>query len=374
MSYHQFRLTPPGSGGGGITISSTAITGGVNKRVLFDDNGVVGEDAGFTYDKATDTITLTTAGTTLTLSPTGITGNNDVGGAIVLKENGGNNVFRGVRTTGWADSVTMTFFQVGTTNDNSAFTAASGGVFTRFLVTSLGFQVGAAQYNIYPAPVALVEFWNDFGSGSNRVPFWIIGNRTQAVNLSEWYEGGAMPATGNLAMYVSKNGWVGSQMGVSNTMMVLLGLADVQTSSSGVGNTADTNDDTLFTYTLPSNSMSANGKSVRAIATGHFATNANSKRVKMWFAGTAIADSGVLTLSNVDWKCEIEVTRIDATHVSCVGRFTGSNVADVITVTANLVVSDLTANTSIIKTTGASTIVGAANDILSYMQRTEFMN
>ena len=47
-----------GSGGGGITAAATAITGGTDTRVIFNDGGVWGEDAGFTYAKATDTATL----------------------------------------------------------------------------------------------------------------------------------------------------------------------------------------------------------------------------------------------------------------------------------------------------------------------------
>ena len=43
-----------------LTPGTTTITGGTNTRVLFDDNGVLGEDAGFTYVKATDTATLGT--------------------------------------------------------------------------------------------------------------------------------------------------------------------------------------------------------------------------------------------------------------------------------------------------------------------------
>lgn len=42
----------------GLTIGTTTITSGTNKRCLFDDSGVVGEDGGCTYDKATDIITL----------------------------------------------------------------------------------------------------------------------------------------------------------------------------------------------------------------------------------------------------------------------------------------------------------------------------
>ena len=46
------------AGGGGITIGTTAITSGTDTRVLFDDAGVIGEDAGFTYVKGTDALTV----------------------------------------------------------------------------------------------------------------------------------------------------------------------------------------------------------------------------------------------------------------------------------------------------------------------------
>ncbi len=52
-------LKGAGGGGGGITPGTTVITGGTNTRVLFDDNGVVGESAGLTYVKGTGTLSAT---------------------------------------------------------------------------------------------------------------------------------------------------------------------------------------------------------------------------------------------------------------------------------------------------------------------------
>jgi hypothetical protein len=46
------------SGGGGLTTGTTTITSGTDTRVLFNDGGVLGEDAGFTYVKGTDALTL----------------------------------------------------------------------------------------------------------------------------------------------------------------------------------------------------------------------------------------------------------------------------------------------------------------------------
>lgn len=47
---------PSTLGGGGLTIGTTAITSGTNKRVLFDNSGVLGEDAGLVFDASTDTL------------------------------------------------------------------------------------------------------------------------------------------------------------------------------------------------------------------------------------------------------------------------------------------------------------------------------
>lgn len=42
-----------------ITVGTTTITGGTNTRVLFDDNGVIGESAGLTYVKASGLLSST---------------------------------------------------------------------------------------------------------------------------------------------------------------------------------------------------------------------------------------------------------------------------------------------------------------------------
>ena len=154
----------------------------------------------------------------------------------------------------------------------------------------------------------------------------------------------------------------------------LMGLANAQTSAAGIGNTADTNLDVLFTYSLPANAMSVNGKGVRVTASGHFANNANSKRVTMSFGGTAVADSVAGVRTNTDWMCTIDVVRIDDTHVSCIGRFTDNGVADVVLLTANLNVASLTSNTMTISVLGQSVVAGTANDVLGHMMRTEFLN
>jgi hypothetical protein len=208
------------------------------------------------------------------------------------------------------------------------------------------------------------------GAGSGSTPIDIKAAASPAQPITRWLKSDGTTVQAK----VDNNFNFSESIGATTSLMTEVGVANIQTDSSGIGNGADTTDDTLFTYTLPANAMSSNGKSIRCLSTGHFATNVNTKEVKFWFAGNTIIDSGALTLSNTDWMCEMEITRIDSTHVSCVGKFTGNNVASVVTVTANLSVSDLTANTSIIKVTGASTTIGTANDVKSYLMKTWFEN
>jgi len=142
---------------------------------------------------------LNSAGTSIMQfnSDGSLQGNNDAGGAIIVKESGGNTIFRGVFTTGWTDSVNMAFFQISPSATNkAAFTSATGNPFDRFLISAVGFQTGPASYTQFPAPTAAVEHWNDFASGTNRVALEVIGNRTQAAPLQLWYKGDVMPAKG----------------------------------------------------------------------------------------------------------------------------------------------------------------------------------
>lgn len=60
--------TTPG-GGSGITIGTTTITSGTDKRILFNDGGVVGDDAGFTWDKTYNNLTIEGGAANLTTLP-----------------------------------------------------------------------------------------------------------------------------------------------------------------------------------------------------------------------------------------------------------------------------------------------------------------
>ncbi len=147
-------------------------------------------------------------------------------------------------------------------------------------------------------------------------------------------------------------------------------IVDSQTSTTGVGNGADTTDDTLFTYTLPAGSLATNGDSISVIAFGVVANNANLKQIRFWFAGTTMFSTGAVTSSNASWVCQMTVTRVDATHVNAAGWILVGSVLSNVNAASNQAVADLSANTSVVKVTGASTFTGAANDVLGYAMKT----
>lgn len=62
MPLGQYRPIGPGSGGSGaLNINGTPIIGGTNGQVLFNNNGFVGGDSGFTYAAGNGQLTLTGA-------------------------------------------------------------------------------------------------------------------------------------------------------------------------------------------------------------------------------------------------------------------------------------------------------------------------
>lgn len=78
---------------------------------------------------------------------------------------------------------------------------------------------------------------------------------------------------------------------------------------TSTGNGADQTEDTLISYSIPANTMGANGvQGFRIKAGGTLATNGDNKQVKLYFGTISIA-TGVITDSNKNWFLELEVWR-----------------------------------------------------------------
>lgn len=83
----------------------------------------------------------------------------------------------------------------------------------------------------------------------------------------------------------------------------------LKTNTSSVGNTNDTNEDNLITYSLGASELLSNGARVRITVFGTFAANASNKTVKLYFGSTVIANTGALAFNGGNWRMFADVIR-----------------------------------------------------------------
>ena len=147
------------------------------------------------------------------------------------------------------------------------------------------------------------------------------------------------------------------------------GVLNVQpTTIATIANHTET---TGHTYTLPASSLAANGESVRVKAWGTCAANTNNKRVRLYFGGTAIYDSGAVAVNNKSWSVEALITRVSSGNQRCLisGSFNAAPIS-------TSVVTDLTKTdtaTQIIKTTMLNDSADAAGDLTAEGFIVEFL-
>lgn len=117
-------------------------------------------------------------------------------------------------------------------------------------------------------------------------------------------------------------GTIACTAGTGTGQPILIGTLSVNTTQVGnVGAGADN----LMTYSLPANSLSANGKGVRITAWGRLANNANAKTLNLSFGGTAIT---IPTRVSVDyaWRITCIVIRTGASTQRVTAEIQGSTV------------------------------------------------
>jgi hypothetical protein len=137
--------------------------------------------------------------------------------------------------------------------------------------------------------------------------------------------------------------------------------------SSATGNTNDTTEDTLWTYTLPGGTLAADGDAVHVEAVFGFAQNAHSKAARIYFGATAVAlVTGLTTnLASLGALMRCTVTRTGAaTQISGAAVLVGvpTAVAAFSFVEALAPAETLSGNV-VIKITG-QTGTAAANDVV----------
>ena len=132
---------------------------------------------------------------------------------------------------------------------------------------------------------------------------------------------------------------------------------DVKSINTTVVGNVGTGEDDLITYTLPGDSLSADGKAVRITAWGQVAANGNTKTIRLDFGATTIRAIGPSAMSGLDWKIEGLVIRTGATAQDAVATelLDTATQDSTITTPAETLSGDI-----VIKTTGEAT---SDNDI-----------
>lgn len=153
-------------------------------------------------------------------------------------------------------------------------------------------------------------------------------------------------------------GSVKAQLGGSTSYGGVVAIASMQVSATGVACTAGSTDDTLFTYTLPANTLKNVGDYVQISAWGTGVATASTS--KIFFGGTAfVTDGGVTSASPIVQKITVVKTAANTQIVFTDDNYHGTtaNIARVVPTTA--AITDTSA--IIIKSTansGAATTLG----------------
>lgn len=149
----------------------------------------------------------------------------------------------------------------------------------------------------------------------------------------------------------------------------LEGVINVQTGSVCTG--ANTTETDLFSYTLPADTLSANGKAIRVTAIATTAANANNKTIRLYLGTQAATDTGATAFNNTDVFSTYTAIRTGASTEESMGLASTASNGNVRG--SRLAGTQNTAATMTIKITGQNGIA-SANDICAKSLLVEVLN
>lgn len=85
---------------------------------------------------------------------------------------------------------------------------------------------------------------------------------------------------------------------------------------------ATTSETDFLNYTVPANTLSADGQMLRAVLDGVMAANANNKTIKVYFGGTQVGGTITVSNSGVPWRLVVHVHRRGAASQVITWTFT----------------------------------------------------
>lgn len=139
-----------------------------------------------------------------------------------------------------------------------------------------------------------------------------------------------------------------------------------------VDNTSTTETD-LYSHTIPV-VMTSNGTGIAYDVSGGFNDATSTPRIKLYFAGNTIFDSGVLAISVLGkWNAHVEITRVTSSTAVTTVTFSASDVSANYEDINDLTSLDFT-TTNVLKITGTATgATGGSGDITAKQGRVLFV-
>lgn len=148
------------------------------------------------------------------------------------------------------------------------------------------------------------------------------------------------------------------------------GLISAQSSAAGVGNGADTTEDTLFTFTLPANTLDATNRGLRVRAFGTVANNADTKTIRLRFGASVTYSITAPTSTAASWFAEGWIIKTGGgAQTSSFHGQAGSTVVNPSTIAG----TEAETGAIVIRVTGQAG-TGNANDILANAMTIEYQN
>ncbi len=158
--------------------------------------------------------------------------------------------------------------------------ASDGGILYNNNTRQFNFQAGGIQANLIKSNG---QFENTLATGTAPL---VVASTTVVSNLNA----------------DTVDGWHASG---SATSGVLGGAINVNTTAAGNVNNIETD---LMSYTIPANTLNANGRVIRVRAWGTYANNSNTKQISVYFGGSSFSFLST-TLANKNWNIDYTIVR-----------------------------------------------------------------
>lgn len=280
--------------------ASTIPAPGSNTQVLFNDSGVIGADAGFTYVKGTDTATLGALVLTTALPATS-------GGTGQASYAVGDVLYASTTTalSKLADVAAGSYLRSGGAN-----TAPVWSTTTLPNSATTGDLLYASATNVYSNRAAVAAGSYLRSAGTSTAPVWSTVTLPNAATTGDLLSVSATSTYANIAAVATGQVLASAGTGTLPAYTASPALTTV-TLGAGTGTgtykpsgviatnitpqaTTGTSEETLASVTIPGNTLAVNGQALRITAYFTSAANTNAKTVALRWNGTA----GTIITSN----------------------------------------------------------------------------